>query len=145
MSSGSKSSRPSVLPADLDRVAEADLLERLVPLEDALLDVGAILVRHGVLDPPDDLLLGRRELGFLGSDFSSRQRLICRTKVVSGFVLAEVLDGAEEVADAVVGQAGLVAAVGQLHQAVVDDERDPAAVDHGVAGGGHRAAHPPPR
>ena len=35
---------------------------------------------------------------------------------------AEVLDDAEEVADAVVGEARLVAAVGQLAQAVVDDD-----------------------
>ena len=52
-----------LLPADGDGVAEADLLERLVPLEDALLDVRPVLVRDGVLDVPDDLLLGRRELG----------------------------------------------------------------------------------
>ena len=81
----------------------------------------------------------------LGSAFSSRQRLIWRTKVVSVFVLAEVLDGAEEVAHAVVGQARLVAAVGQLHQAVVDHERDAAAVGHAVVAGGGPAAHAPPR
>ena len=61
-----------------------------------------------------------------------------------GVLLAEVLDRAEEVADAVVGQARLVAAVGQLHQAVVDDQRDPAGVGHAVAAGGRRrTAHAP--
>ena len=67
-----------------------------------------------------------------GSAFSSRQRLIRRTKFVSGSVDAEVLGRAQEVADAVVGVAGLVAGVGDLHQAVVDDQGPAPAVGHAV-------------
>ena len=47
-------------------------------------------------------------------------------------VAAEILDDAEEIADAVVGQARLIAAVGQLAQAVVDDHGGAAAVDDAV-------------
>src|SRR6202011_1116729 len=47
-------------------------------------------------------------------------------------VVAEILDDAEEVADAVVGQTRL-GAVGQLHQSVVDDDGDATAVDDTVA------------
>ena len=82
MSSGSKSSRSS-LPADGDGVEEADLLERLVPLEDALLHVGTVLV--GTLSSIYQTIcfLGGESLA-LGSDFSSRQRLIMRLAFVSG-------------------------------------------------------------
>ena len=51
------------LLADLDRVDEAGLLEGLVPFQDAVADRLAILERDRLLDPEDDRLLGRRELG----------------------------------------------------------------------------------
>src|SRR5207244_10486671 len=41
----------------------SDLLERLIPLPDAFLNVGAVVDRHRVLHVPDDLLPRRRELG----------------------------------------------------------------------------------
>ena len=86
---------------------------------------------------------GGESLAF-GSAFSSRQRLICRTKLVSGS-LAEVLRGVQEVADAVVGQSRLVARVGQLDQAVMDHDGDPARVDHAVvANRRNRIRRPPP-
>ena len=52
-----------LLIADLDGVDEADLLEGLVPFQDALPDVLAVLAGHRPLDPEDDRLLGRRFLG----------------------------------------------------------------------------------
>src|SRR5262249_34065649 len=48
-------------------------------------------------------------------------------------VVGVVLHHAEEVSDAIVGQARVVAALGQLAQAVVDDDGDAAAVDDRVA------------
>ena len=110
-----------LLPADGDRVLEADLLERLVPLADALLDVGAVLDRHGVLDVPDDLLPGRRELG-VGVGLLQPPAIDHADEVGIGVGDAEVLGRAQEVADAVVGHPGAVAEVGGLHQAVVDDD-----------------------
>ena len=56
---------PFLLPADRQGVADADLLERLVPLEDARLDERPVLVRDRALDVPDELLLGGRELGLV--------------------------------------------------------------------------------
>ena len=137
-----------LLLAHLDGVAEADLLERLVPFQDALADVGPVLVRHRLLDPEDDLLLrGRQLVGVLRVDRLGPLQPPAVDVADEGGVLAvgaEVLDDAEEVADAVVGQARLVAVVGQLAQAVVDDDRGAAAVDDAVVaaaaagvGGGH--------
>ena len=57
---------------------------------------------------------------------------------------AEVLGGAQEVADAVVGRARAVAEVGGLHQAVVDDHRDAAVVGHAVARRPCTSRRPPP-
>ena len=80
-----------LFPADGDRVLEADLLERLVPLADPFLDVGAVLDRHRVLDVPDDLLAGAARAWRAGLAFSSRQRLIIRTKFESGSVMPKSL------------------------------------------------------
>ena len=51
------------LLADFDRVVEAGLLERLVPFEDAVADRLAILERNRLLEPEDDRLLRRRDVG----------------------------------------------------------------------------------
>ena len=124
-----------LLLAHLDGVAEADLLERLVPFQDALADGGAILVRHRLLDPEDDLLLRGRQLVLvlrIGVGPLQPPAIDVAEERGVAVVGAEVLDDAEEVADAVVGQARLIAVLGQQRQAVVDDDRGAAAVDDAV-------------
>ena len=94
------------LLAHFDGVDEAGLLERLVPLRDAVADRLAILERNRLFDPEDDRLLGRRLLG-------RRIRLLqmpavdVADELVVGVLLGEILDDGQEVADAVVGSAGL--------------------------------------
>ena len=76
-----------------------------------------------------------------GSAFSSRQRLIKRTKLVSESLIAEILGGAQEVADAIVGDPGPVAHVRGPHEAVVDHHGDaprsatPSPRPHAASGG----------
>ena len=56
---------------------------------------------------------------------------------------AEILGGAQEVADAVVGHARAIAEIGRLHQAVVDDNGDAPMVGDAVRSP-PRARPPPP-
>ena len=99
---------PGFFPADGDGILEADLLEGLVPLADPFLDVRPVLDRHGVFDVPDDLFLGRRELGVRGG-FLEPPAVDQPDEIGVGVVDAEVFGGAQEVAHAVVGRAGVIA------------------------------------
>src|SRR5262249_32190087 len=128
-----------LLLANLDGVAEADLLERLVPLQDALLDVGAVLLRHRLLHPEYDLLLGLHELAALlpRRAVGALQAPAVDEAIEGGVavVAGVVLDDAKEVPDAVVGEPWGVMAVGHLTDAVVDDDGGGAVVDDVVLGG----------
>ena len=116
MSSGSKSSfscwRTSM--ASRKPIFSNALFHSRMPSRTA----GAVLVRHRFLDPEDDLLFRRRQLvGILGIDRLGPLQPPAVDVAQEGGVLvvgAEVLDDAEEMADAVVGEARLIAAVGQL-------------------------------
>ena len=52
-----------ILPANSNGVGNSDLLKGFVPLENAGLNMGPKLDRDRIFHPPDDLLLGRAELG----------------------------------------------------------------------------------
>ena len=120
-----------VLLADLDGVEDAALLgERAVPVLDALADKAAVAHGHGVLDVEDDGLLGRAE----------RERGVALLDVPAvgvaddGLVVGELAEVAVcrcEVADALVGLAGLeVLAALDAADGVVELLQD-------AAGGGH--------
>src|SRR5262249_17859621 len=107
-----------------------------VPLVDALLDRSAVLVGHRLLDVELDALLGYRELvGVLGIDRLRSLQPPAVDVANEGGVLAlaaEVLDRGDEVANAIIGDARLIAAVGQLRQAIVNDHGLTAVVDVAV-------------
>src|SRR5262249_25156759 len=116
---------------------ESDLLESLVPFEDAFTNIGAILVGHGFLDPVNELAFGRYKLGGIlrvhwlrGLDAPALHVTDERGLTI---VLAEGFDGREKIADGVIGDARLIAAVGQLHHAVVDKHGIAPAVDRAAA------------
>ena len=124
-----------LLLANFDGVPEADFLKGFIPLQNALANVGPVFIRHRLLDPEDDLLLGRGQLVFVfGIGLSPLQPptidVTQERRVLT--VGAEILDHAEEMPDAVVGQAWLVAGVRQLDQAVMQHHRVAARIDHAV-------------
>jgi len=122
-----------ILLVHLDRAVDADLLERLVPREDAVAHVAAVADRHRVLDVEDDRLLRRaqlqRRIGLLdlpSVDVAHEGILLCG--------LAHVLVGRGEVADPLIREARLVARVlGDLGDRVGDRGEPPACDRHLVA------------
>ena len=92
---------------------------------------GRYSIGHGVLDVPDDLLLGGESLAW-GLAFSSRQRLIMRTKLVSGSLMPKSLVALRKWPTRSSAIAGMIAGVRGLHQAVVDHHRDAAVVGNAV-------------
>ena len=87
-----------------DRVVEARLLERLVPLQNAVANRLAILERNRLLQPEDDRLLGRRHLRARIGLLQVPPRDVPHEPVVVALLLGEILEHREEVADAVVRQ-----------------------------------------
>ena len=100
------------LLADLDRGGKAGLLKRVIPRLDAFSDGLPILERHGLLDPEHDRLLGGRDRGRGVSLFEIPSVDVANETILVD-LLREVLEGRHEVADAVVGEPGLVAVLRQ--------------------------------
>ena len=109
----------------LHRILEAGFLERLVPLEHAVDDRLAILVRDVAVDPEHDRLLGfrqrRRRILFLEAPALDQVDLGRERRVVA--VVEALL---HEVADAVVGDARAHGLLGQLGDVVVEAEEQAA-------------------
>ncbi len=118
-----------LLPADGHGVAVADLLERLVPLADPVLDERAVLGGDGILDVPDDLLPRGRKLG-PGIGLLQPPAVDVAGIHVIRVGDAEIFGRIEEVANPIVGGPGPVPHVGGLHDAVVEDDRHATLVDH---------------
>src|SRR4030095_1350333 len=94
-------------------------------------DIGPVLVRDGIFNPPDELILRRRKFG-LGIGFlqapaidPAHEHRIWRRR-------PEILRGTEEVADTIVGEARFVAWFRHLAETVVDHECYAAGIHHTV-------------
>ena len=119
------------LLADFDGAGEAGLLEGFVPGLDPLTDRLPVAERDRLLDPKHDRLLRRRDRG-RGISLLEVPAVDVADEAVLVDILREVLEGGDEVADPVVGEARPVAGLRQHADGIVDVDGDAAAVGDSV-------------
>ena len=101
------------------RIANAHLLERLVPIQDALLDPITVSPRRRVFDVEHNRLLGRAELQ-AGVGLFQMPAIDVPDPLLVGVVLAEIREGRREVANTQVrGPGRVTGAVGNQTDGIV--------------------------
>ncbi len=123
---------------DLDRVPEAGIQKRPVPLEDPRPHVRAPLDRHRAIDVVGDRTNRLADGGGRILLFQPPAVHVADEEVV-GRIAGKVLEGRDEIADPFIREARAHRRGRQLQQGVVDADRDRAVVRHGLQAQAPRA------